>query len=436
MIKYNKYKPSCLEWIGEIPDNWEETRLKYIGNLYGGLTGKSGGDFKQENNSNNKPYIPYTNIFRNTYISKNHVDYVVLKEGENQNKVQKFDLFFLMSSETYQDLGKSCILIDDIEELYLNSFCKGFRVKRKDVSPLFLNYQLLGSIHKELISIEGRGFTRINLRQDRLNETLIILPSLSEQEEIVKFLDEKTELIEKLISTKERKITLLKEQRISLINQIITKGLNPNVKMKDSGVEWIGEIPEHWGIKKLKHLCEITYGISPPDTTYNDEGIGVELINGPVEYSETDFGYTRSLKWTTEPKKFCKKGSLLFCLRGSTTGRMNITHKDVSIGRGVCSINSKGNQWFMIYSMFIIRIYIQKLISGSTFPSVVKDDVDNYKICNPSIKEQNDIVEYLNQKTKEIDDLIHLEQKKINVLKEYRESLISEVVTGKLKVIK
>ena len=119
-------------------------------------------------------------------------------------------------------------------------------------------------------------------------------------------------------------------------------------------MEWIGEIPSHWETKRLKYISEITYGISPPDTTYNDEGIGTILINGPVEYSETDFGLTRSLKWTTEPKKFTSKGSLLFCLRGSTTGRMNITHTDVSIGRGVCSINSSENQWFLIYSMFSV----------------------------------------------------------------------------------
>ena len=116
---------------------------------------------------------------------------------------------------------------------------------------------------------------------------------------------------------------------------------------------------------------------------------------------------------------------------------MNITHKDVSIGRGVCSINSiQGEQWFMIYSMFILRIYIQKLISGSTFPSVTKDDVDNYVICNPPISEQQQIVEYLDKQTEEIETLIQLEQKKIDTLKEYRQSLISEVVTGKIRVCK
>ena len=329
----------------------------------------------------------------------------------------------------------SSIIVDELNSCVFGYHLYKIQPKKDKLNSGFLYYYFNNKSLKNYFLVNSNGTTIIGVSKFLLENTYLVLPSLQEQHHIVQFLDEKTELIDKLISTKERKITLLKEQRTSLINQVVTKGLNPNVKMKDSGVEWIGEIPEHWEIKKLKHLCEITYGISPPDTTYNDEGIGVELINGPVEYSETDFGYTRSLKWTTEPKKFCKKGSLLFCLRGSTTGRMNITHKDVSIGRGVCSINSKGNQWFMIYSMFIIRIYIQKLISGSTFPSVVKDDVDNYQICNPSIQEQDDIVEYLNSKTKEIDDLVQFEQRKIEILKEYRQSLISEVITGKIKVV-
>ena len=264
---------------------------------------------------------------------------------------------------------------------------------------------------------------------------LFPLPPLTEQHQIVSFLDEKTSLIDDLINKKEQKIGLLKEYRTSLINRVITKGLNPDCPMKDSGVEWIGEIPSHWDVKRLKYVSDIEYGISPPDTTYNDEGIGSVLINGPVEYSETDFGYTRSIKWTTEPKKFTQKGSLLFCLRGSTTGRMNITHEDVSIGRGVCSINSHQNQWYMIYSMFCVRDWISGQLSGSTFPSVVKEDVDNFVIPSPPVSEQEQIVSFLDDKTGEIDRTIQSEKKKIELLKEYRQSLISSVITGKIKVV-
>ena len=215
-------KDSGVEWVGEIPSHWEKISLGKLGVLYGGLTGKSGDDFRSDDHPSNKPFIPFTNIFNNTYISKDHFQSVVVGDDENQNRVEKFDLFFLMSSEDYDDLGKSSILIEDVGELYLNSFCKGFRINRNDVYPLFLNYQLLGDTHKNLISIEGNGFTRINLRQDRLKETPMFIPPISEQQEIVEYLDEQTQKIDKTISIEEKRIELLKEYRQSLISESVT----------------------------------------------------------------------------------------------------------------------------------------------------------------------------------------------------------------------
>jgi type I restriction enzyme S subunit len=417
--------------------------LKYVGNLYGGLTGKSGEDFKQEDNPNNKPYIPYTNIFRNTYISKNHVDYVVLGEGENQNKVQKFDLFFLMSSETYQDLGKPCILVDDIEELYLNSFCKGFRVNRIDISPLFLNYQLLGSVHKELISIEGRGFTRINLRQDRLNETPIFLPPLNEQLQIVQFLDEKTELIDKLISVKERKITLLKEQRTSLINQVVTKGLNPNVKMKDSGVKWIGDIPEGWMMSKFKFDTKtpVQYGLNISGDKYLEEGIRFIRITDLLEGGGLIPEDGKYLDIKDVPSEFLlNKFDILFCRTGHTVGKSYLHLEDGNYTSGGYLVRFNFGNYFQSKFIFYISktsfywdwIKLNSVIS--TIENVNGDKYQNFQYPKPSKSEQKEIVEFLDTKLVEIDDLVHLEQKKIDLLKEYRQSLISEVVTGKIKV--
>jgi type I restriction enzyme S subunit len=456
MEKYQSYKPSDVEWIGEIPYNWKETRLKYVGNLYGGLTGKSGEDFKQEDNPNNKPYIPYTNIFRNTYISKNHVDYVVLGDGENQNKVQKFDLFFLMSSETYQDLGKPCILVDDIDELYLNSFCKGFRVNRIDVNPLFLNYQLLGSIHKELISIEGRGFTRINLRQDRLNETPIILPPLTEQLQIVQFLDEKTDLIDKLISTKERKITLLKEQRKLLINQVVTKGLNPNVKMKETGIEWIREVPEHWLLISLHKLLQTNRlefqdgnhgGEHPNPEEFIETGVPFikprDIQDGNVDWSKCDrLPFERCSRFRIG---FSNNDDVLLVNRGGSIGKVCyvndynnefpyfIINPQVTYLRGKNGLSSK--YVYYITKSDVFRCGVDLILGhGSTFPFLGLSNMGDFQMVLPPQVEQQKIVEYLDSQTKEIDDLIHLEQKKIDLLKEYRKSLISDVVTGKVKV--
>lgn len=451
MEKYQSYKPSRVNWVGEIPDNWEETYLKYVGNLYGGLTGKSGEDFKQEDNPNNKPYIPYTNIFRNTYISKNHVDYVVLEDGENQNKVQKFDLFFLMSSETHQDLGKSCILIDDIDELYLNSFCKGFRVKRKDVNPLFLNYQLLGSIHKELISIEGRGFTRINLRQDRLNETPIFLPPLQEQNQIVQFLDSKTDLIDKLISTKERKITLLKEQRTSLVNQVVTKGLNPNVKMKDSGVEWIGKIPEGWekvSLGKIGLLYGGLTGKSGEDFRSEDNPNNKPFIPFTNIFNNTYISknhFQNVVINEDENQNRVQKFDIFFLMSSETyddLGKTSILIDDVeelylnSFCKGFRITNPSVFPLFLNYQL--LGDTHKKLISiegnGFTRINLRQDRLKEIPIFLPSFSEQMQIVHFLDSKTKEIENMVQVEERKIDLLKQYRQSLISEVVTGKIKV--
>lgn len=215
-------KDSGIEWVGKIPTDWEVLKLKRVGEIYGGLTGKSGDDFGQEDSPLNKPYIPYTNIFRNTYISREHFDLVSIEPEETQNNVKRLDLFFLMSSENYDDLGKTSILVDDVGELYLNSFCKGFRINNSKTNPLFLNYQLNGDVFKKLISINGFGFTRINLRQDKLLSISILLPPLIEQEQIILYLDKKTKVIDETISKEVRRIELLKEYKQSLISEVVT----------------------------------------------------------------------------------------------------------------------------------------------------------------------------------------------------------------------
>ncbi len=152
---------------------------------------------------------------------------------------------------------------------------------------------------------------------------------------------------------------------------------------KQSGAEWLGEVPEGWGIGRMKNIAEIISGQSPSEETYNTEGFGSILINGPAEYFETDFGLTQELKWTTDPKKWAPEGCLLFCLRGSTTGRLNITHAKLSIGRGVAAIISKEEQHFLNYVMVAMRDFVLGTSDGSTFPSVTSENLGLYKICLP-----------------------------------------------------
>jgi len=446
MKKYDSYKDSGVPWINEIPSNWEKSRIRMVGDLFGGLTGKKGSDFNDEDNPSNKPFVPFTNIFNNTYISKNHFQYVNVEENENQNRVLKNDLFFLMSSESYEDLGKNSILLEDIEELYLNSFCKGYRIKDSRVYPLFLNYQLLGSLHREMISIEGNGFTRINLRQDRLLDIPVFIPSLKEQKQIVFFLDTKTSLIDSLIEKTIQKIELLKEKRTSLINEVVTKGLNPNVEMKDSGVEWIGEIPSDWITSKLGfYTTKIGSGSTPRggSEVYVDSGIpfvrsqnvhfdglrlrGISFIKPEVH---------NSMKGSTVLKEDVllniTGGSIGRCCVVQIDGEMNV-NQHVSIIRP--TIKLKNYFLNFILSCDLGQSQVRFNISGGNREGLTIEGIRNFQITLPSINEQQQIVEYLDEQTGLIDNTISIEEKRINLLKEYRQSLISEVVTGKIKVV-
>lgn len=205
------------------PKNWLRYRLKDLGALYSGLSGKSGDDFNQDDNPDNKGFIPFTNIANNTYLKRDHLGTVVVNEGEKQNRVRKGDIFFLMSSEGYEDIGKSAALAEDIEETYLNSFCKGYRVNPRKTNPYFLNYLMLSDYYRQLLIVEGKGFTRINLKMEKVNDFLVYIPdTLSAQDEIVKFLDAKLDTIAKIITNIQTQITTLKELRKTLINDVVT----------------------------------------------------------------------------------------------------------------------------------------------------------------------------------------------------------------------
>jgi len=425
LTTYTTYKDSEVEWVGEVPSHYRIGKLKHLC------------DENQRSLSNSTDpnyelnYIEISDVNSKGVIEKS-TPYIFSESPSRCRRIVQRGDVIVSTVRTY--LKSIGLIEEEVEDLICST---GFSVltPRENINPKYLFYLLRTEWFISMVISNSEGVSYPSIQSEKLMNINVVFCDFSEQQQIVSFLDTKTSLIDSLIEKTQRNIELLKEKRTSLINEVVTKGLNPNVDMKDSGVEWIGEIPSHWKTKKLKYLSKIIYGISPPDTTYNDEGVGTLLINGPVEYSKTDFGYTRSLKWTTEPKKFTTKGSLLFCLRGSTTGRMNITHTDVSIGRGVCSINSKEDQWFLIYSMFSVRRWIQDQISGSTFPSVTSDDVDNYVICSPPINEQEQIVEYLDEQTQLIDKTISNEVKRTELLNEYRQSLISEVVTGKRKVV-
>ena len=222
MDKTAPLKDFGIDWIGEIPAHWEVKRLKDIGYLYSGLSGKAGDHFNQEDNERSKPFIQFTNIANNLYINSVGFGTVIIHDNEQQNKVRQNDLFFLMSSEGYEDIGKTSLLLTHLAETYLNSFCKGFRTTDRKTSPNYLNYLLNSKAFRNKMIVQGKGFTRINLKTEKVNDFEILYPPLSEQVAIAEYLDEKTATIDAIVTNLNAQLRALAELRKTLINDVVT----------------------------------------------------------------------------------------------------------------------------------------------------------------------------------------------------------------------
>lgn len=454
MRRYEKYKDSGIEWIGEIPEHWESIRLKYIGYLYGGLAGKSANDFNQESNFNNKPFIPFTNICNNKVIDPNQLQQVVIEENEQQNQVAKGDLFFMMSSENFDDVGKSSILLDDLGETYLNSFCKGFRFTKDKYYPPFVNYQLLSKAYRSLVLTEANGYTRINLKIDKINDIpLMTPPTLDEQIAIANYLDKKTSEIDELIKQKEDLLILFEEEKTAIINQIVTKGTNPNVEFKDSKFEWLGEIPKHWPVKKMKYIIK---GF--------ESGVSVNSLDNPVIDNENGILKTSCVyDYTFRPSENKmilndeelkrartnpKKGMIIISRMNTPelVGASGYVYKDYpnlflpdrlwqTVFYDNIELNSK---WLsFIFKSINFRNLLSTLATGTSpsMKNIGQEDVLNIFIPFPELKEQELIAIQIDVEISRIENKVEKTKKLINYLKEYKTALITELATGKRKVI-
>ncbi len=418
--EYETYKDSGIEWIGRIPMQWDSIKLKFLGYLFSGLSGKKGDDFKRDDSEFNKNYIPFTNIANNSVIDPNRLDSVEIFENENQNDVKKNDLFFLMSSENYEDIGKTAVLKIELENTYLNSFCKGFRLNNQDeVDASFLNYLLAGDIYRKILSIEAKGFTRINLQMGKIQNLPVIMPqNKSEQTQIASYLDYKTNKIDALISKKETIIQKLQEQRRAIINEAVTKGLNKNVALKDSGIEWLGKIPENWPIAKFKYFAKIRNG-------KDQKSVLVDDGKYPILGTGGEFGRASEFLYD--------KPSVLLGRKGTIDKPQFIEEPFWTVDTlFYTKIESDVVPKFLFYLSTLIPFSL--LQESSAVPSMTQDKLHNVFLTKPSYDEQLRIVAFLESELDKLNVLNQLNLKQIQKLKDYRQSLISEAVTGKIDV--
>jgi type I restriction enzyme S subunit len=410
MKKYESYKDSGVEWIGEIPSGWFSTPLKRIVSI------GNGKDYK--------------------HIEVEEGGYPVLGTGG----------VFSRCSE-YLHIGPSVLLgrkgtIDNplfIEEPFWTSDTIYYTVIDEDKVIPKLLYHLVHQIPFELFSY---GSAIPSMTKTHYEEMRFPFPPLSEQQQIVFYLDTKTSQIDSLIEKTQRKIQLLKENRTSLINEVVTKGLNPNVEMKDSGVEWIGEIPSHWfcvGTNKVYH--DLGTGTTPTsdNTEYYDESghhwITTTDLNEGIMYDTLTKITDKSLEDYPNLRLY-PSGSIFISMYGGRIGKLGVSTFESYCNQSVCVLpkNDKINVKFYYYWFLGFQELVKNMGRGGGQPNINKDMIKQFPTVKLSLTEQQQIVSYLDEHTQLIDKTISVEERRIDTLKEYRQSLISEVVTGKRKV--
>lgn len=433
MKQYDSYKESGVEWIGKVPSHWEIMPLKFTGTFGNGLT------YSPKDVVDNGILV-----LRSSNIQKSSLSFEDNVYVSNVSKVllvQKGDVIICSRNGSAALVGKSAFIDKDINATF-GAFMMRYIPKINKKYGFYLFQTAIGRYKGYFAT------TTINqLTKSTIGEMKVPLANTEEQTAIVDFLDNKCSEIDKVISAQQKRIALLQELKQSVITHVATKGLNPNVEMKDSGVEWIGKVPKHWEICKLKHVSSLYgrigfRGYNQTDLVSEGEGAITlspsNMQNGTMDYNKCSFLSWK--KYYESPEIMIKDGDILFVKTGSTYGKTSLVNKlpmEATINPQIVVFKDiKVNNHFLYYLLTndIVQMQVSLTVGGSTIPTLSQDNILNYVIPIAPKNEQDEIANYLDKKCKSIDSSISKAQHQVELLQEYKQSLITEVVTGKRKV--
>lgn len=419
---YDTYKDCSSSFIGKVPNHWEFGNFRYSGiftkgklplttNVEGvgkpiiGASEMLGKDNRLFTNSNDVPCCTKDDI-------------LILWDGANAG----------ITSSNHEGV---------ISSTTVKYHCTDTRINKRYLSFIF---KMAENQFKE--NVNGTTIPHMNMKF--INEIPLLKPSIHEQQAIATYLDEKCGEIDSLISLQEEMISELQTYKQSVITEAVTKGLDPNVPMKDSGVEWIGMIPEGWNICKLKFLCSSIKDGSHFSPTTTEEGFPY-ITAADVHGKGLDYANAKKISekdYNDLVQSGCKaeKDDILLVKDGATTGRvgMKIENNPCVLLSSVAMlrVNTKSYPTYLMYmvSSNLLQQQISIAMAGSAMPRITLTKLNTFIALEVPLSEQQAIASYLDEKTSQIDSLIALKQEKITELKDYKKSIIYEYVTGKKKV--
>lgn len=415
--RYDKYKDSGIAWIGEIPEHWEVAKIK---SFYNVILGKMV-ERNNDSNTGDENYLCAANIKWNgvdTEINKK----MYFSDIEKEKYLLQYNDVLIMEGGM---AGTACLYKNEFSPCYVQNSVNVCRAK-KDFNNKFLYYWMYVPYYNGYIDAICNKATIRHYTKEKVQNTPILISSLVEQQTIATYLDQKCGEIDELITLQEEMITKLQSYKQSVITEAVTKGLDKNVPLKDSGIEWIGEIPEHWGLVSIGKLFNIYAG---GDAKPNYYSVAEDLEHPFPVYTNTK----------SECDVYAYTSKAIFPANSITvTGRGDVGHAiyrktpyDAIIR--LLSLIPKNNYDCKFYTYFI-DVVIPFMDGKSAVAQLSALQLKPQIVCFPPISEQQAIADYLDQRCSEIDELISIKQQKIEKLKEYKKSLIFECVTGKRKV--
>ncbi|HFU7089541.1 TPA: restriction endonuclease subunit S [Bacillus cereus] len=425
MKKYPVYKDSEFKWLGEVPVEWD---IKEVKQIYDFVSVKvSDEDYQALSVSSKSGITPQLEHVAKTL------------NGDNRKRVEKGD--FVINSRA--DRPGACGVSE--YDGSVSVICHVLRPKKAIILfPKYMHFLFRNPMFSQEFYRWGRGIVDDlwSTRKDEFSKIKIPIPPIDCQIVIGEYLDQQVENINDLIQKKVKIIELLEQKRQSMITEAVTKGLNPNVKMKDSGVEWIGEIPEYWNIKKMKYLAQgkMMYGANESaelDDRTLPRYIRITDIDQRGQLKEDTF---KSLSKEVAAQYPVIKGDILFARSGATVGKTyhHDSEKIASFAGYLIRLRARKeyNSKYLYYytQSSIYKEWIQSILIQATIQNVSAEKYADLLITIPSLKEMNQIVEYLERIDANIYSSLSLVTEQIQKLKDYRQSLIYEAVTGKIDV--
>ncbi|GAL85564.1 putative restriction endonuclease [Sporocytophaga myxococcoides] len=421
-------------------ENWEETRLQFLSTIK-----NSNVDKKAEENEDHVLLCNYVDVYYNDFITSeiSFMPASATKEEISKFQILKGDVIITKDSESADDIGIPA-LVDEVLDNVICGYHLSLIRPSKDICPLYLLYFFQSTYAQSYFEIYANGVTRFGLPLYAIKKIPILHPKYESQVLIAEYLQSKTAQIDALISKKEELLKLLAEKRTALITKAVTKGLNPDVKMQDSGVEWLGEIPEHWEVKKIKFVANCNVDKLPDNT---DPDFEIRYVD--ISSVNFDHGITNKEDYVFEKapsrarRRVTNGDTIVSTVRTylKAIAYVESPEPNLIVSTGFAVLSPKSNFISSKFFSYLLKSqpfiqYVMANSNGVSYPAINPSSIMDFYMVIPPFKEQNDIeqkVEGILSSSVLIESKII---KAIEQLKEYRTALITHAVTGKLDLSK